>query len=427
VSLRARCLAAALTGLAFAGSAAPVAAASPAAEKAPAIAPLLLLPTAIADAAGPRPPRADDADLGRLAQSLDVLLGETAQDLGILMSPPAATSSPAPFPPPLSFADGALLARARAAHALVVLPSLRAMPAGNVELRLVLAPPQGDAQVRSERVARADLSVRAVVLLRDLVSRRTLPAPAALPPTGAGKAKPSAAPGGLGGRIALMANATVFGGLVGASIQLGSGSNDPRLLYPLLLAGAGIGLGASYLASGEWEVGTGDAWYWAAGVWWPTAAGHLIFQGRFAATRADSDRWVFGVIGGGVGATLATLGLALHPVSEGGAIIANGGGALGLLTGALVELGARGGAHQVPFSGMGYGAGLGWLAAAAVATQVRPRWPTRSPARRVARAFGAGMPLFGVLGESRAGPASAPIVGFGYAGSIEGLMGPFPR
>ncbi len=419
VALRARWLAAALSGLSMlAGSASSSAAAPPAAARAPA-APLLLLPTAVADAGGARPARADDADLGRLAETLDALLAETAQDLAIPASPPSPVSPAAP--PPLGLHDVDLVARARAAGARVVLPSLRATPAGDVELRVVLASPAGALEVRSERVARADLAVRAVVLLRDLVSR---PGPAAAPPTGGTETKPAPArTKKLAGRITLMANATAFGGLVGASIQLGSGSSDPHLLYPLLIAGAGIGLGASYLASGEWEVGVGDAWYWAAGVWWPTAAGHLIFQGRFAATRADSDRWVFGVIGGGVGASLATLGLALHPISDGGAIIANAGGALGLMTGAFVELGVRHSAAQVPFSGMGYGAGLGWLAAAAVATQVR----LGGPAKKVSGVFGAGMPLVGVIGESRAALSSAPIVGVGYAGSIEGLMRPFPR
>ncbi len=260
-------------------------------------------------------------------------------------------------------------------------------------------------------------------------------------------------------------------------------STAPYLLYPLLVAGAGIGLGASYLASEEWEVGTGDAWYFAAGAWWPTLAGHLIFQGRFAATRTDSDRWVFGLVGGGLGATLATLGLALHsPMSDGDAAIANSGGGLGLLLGAMAELGARGDVHQVPFSGMGYGAGLGWLGAAALATQLhvdarcvaavdggfalgglvgaalgsplllggpsegRQRaWAVVTagtalaggatfgalgaaltrPRRREPRS--AATPILGVIGASQAGAKSAPIFGLGVAGSIEGIMRPFPR
>jgi hypothetical protein len=60
---------------------------------------------------------------------------------------------------------------------------------------------------------------------------------------------------------------------------------------------------------------------------------------------------------------------------------------------------------------MGYGAGLGWLAAAAVAVQLRP-------GRLVKRSGRAGTPLLGVIGESRAGPWSAPILGAGYAGSL---------
>lgn len=39
------------------------------------------------------------------------------------------------------------------------------------------------------------------------------------------------------GRVSLIANATLFGGLVGYSIQRGSGSTDPRLLVPLMVVG----------------------------------------------------------------------------------------------------------------------------------------------------------------------------------------------
>ncbi len=359
----------------------------------------------------------------------------------------------------------------------MVLPTLRSTPSGDVELRLALAAPGWALDVRIERVARANLSVRAVVMLRAaLAGHNRAPAVALAAPA-------PEVPRNLPGRITLTANATALGGLVGYSVERASGSTAPYLLYPLLVAGAGVGFGASYLASEEWEVGTGDAWYFAAGAWWPTLAGHLIFQGRFAATRADSDRWVFGLIGGGLGATIATLGLALHsPMSDGDAAIAHSGGGLGLLIGSLVELGARGDLRQVPFSGMGYGAGLGWLGAAALATQLhvdplrvvavdggfaigglagaalasplllgassqgRQRaWVGVTAGSAVAggAAFGAlgaallrprrpekpsaGMPVFGVIGESQAGAKSAPILGVGYAGSIEGLMRPFPR
>ncbi|APR83084.1 Hypothetical protein A7982_08433 [Minicystis rosea] len=423
---------------------------------------IVLLPTAIADEGSRSPTHA--GGLGRLAQTLDALLAETAQDLGLAVVPPPRG--------PTRLGDQDLVARARDTHGLVLLPSLRALESGDVELRLALAGPDGRAvDVLREQVSRADLSVRAVILLRNLVRRHGRPS--ARPPSAA----PSGTPVTTSllkspGRISLIANATVFGGLVGYSIQRASGANDPRLLYPLVVVGAGIGLGASFLASGEWEVKPGDAWYWAAGAWWPSAAGHLIFQGRFAAHRPDSERWVYGLLGGTAGVTLASLGLALHSMEGGNAVMAHSGGGLGMAFGALVEMASRGDVRHTPFAGMGYGAGLGWLAAAAVATQVdadalrvlafdlgvivggltgaaagsplllgetteakqrawagitagsalaggvvsaivfRPRRPAKLADLR-------GQPLIGVLGESRLGTLSAPILGAGWSGVLE--------
>ncbi|HEY4117340.1 MAG TPA: hypothetical protein VGM56_05770, partial [Byssovorax sp.] len=173
----------------------------------------------------------------------------------------------------------------------------------------------------------------------------------------------------------LMVNATVLGGLVGFSIQKASGSSDPRLLYPLLAVGAGIGLGSSLLITEEWDVTPADAWYLSAGMWWPTLAGHFLYAGRFS-TLPEEDRWEFGLIGATMGLTLSTLGVSLRPMSEGGAWLAHSGGALGVVFGGLGEFMGRGSVHTTPFSGMGYGAGIGWLAAAAAATQWRPS-PTR--------------------------------------------------
>jgi hypothetical protein len=169
----------------------------------------------------------------------------------------------------------------------------------------------------------------------------------------------------------LVTNATLYGGLVGFSVQRASGSDDPRLLYPLLALGAGIGLGSSMLATEEWDVGSGDAWFLAAGAWWPTIAGHMIYEGRFAPQAGEFDeRWSFGLIGGVTGIALSTLALSLHGVGEGSAVLAHSGGGFGLALGGLTELAVRGDVSQTPFTGMGYGAGLGWLAAAAIATHV---------------------------------------------------------
>ena len=45
--------------------------------------------------------------------------------------------------------------------------------------------------------------------------------------------------------VVLAVNATLYGGVVGYSIQRSSGSEDPRLLYPLLAVGAGIAGGSA--------------------------------------------------------------------------------------------------------------------------------------------------------------------------------------
>jgi hypothetical protein len=457
-------LLAASVALACAGATS-IARAAPPAEAPREAASIVLLPTAIADADRARPAREGDGELARLAQSLDALLADTAQDLGLSVVPP---------PPGVTrLADGDLLDRARASRAPVLLVSLAAVSSTDVELRLALAVPSAArVSIRRDRVTRDELPVRAVVLLRDLAKglrhAPEKPAPTAAPPPAATS---------LAGRITLMSHATVFGGLVGYSIQRGSGSDDPRLSIPLLLVGAGIGLGASFIASNEWDVSAADAWYFAAGAWWPTVAGHLIYQGRFSVTRSERDRWVFGLLGGGVGATIAALGLALRPMDDGGAIIAHSGGGLGLAFGALVEVAARGDAHHVPYAGMGYGAGLGWLAAAAIATQVRATqlrvalvdagiaagglvgaglasplllgdatpgkqraWASIAAGSAVAGGLGAAIlvhprstgkltktawiPLVGVIGESSLGPLRAPVFGLGYAGSIEAI---FPR
>jgi hypothetical protein len=427
----------------------------------PRVTSVVLLPTAIADPKGIRPARERDKELLTLAQGLDALLSDTTQDLGLAVVPPSAPAG--------RLRDRDLLDRARIANAPVLLPSLRALESGDIELRMALAAPGAHAvDALREPVSRANLPVRAVVLLRDLLKRRSKPKP---PPPAVKPVTPAsvlAKPG----RVSLIANATVFGGLIGVSIQRGSGSGDPRVLFPLLAVGAGVGLGASLLASGEWDVSTGDAWYFAAGAWWPSAAAHLVFQGRFADHRPDSERWIFGLLGGTAGVTLASMGLAVRPVTDGDALMAHSGGALGLAFGALVEMAARGDTKTTPFAGMGYGAGLGWLAAAAVAVHVdvtplrvltvdlgaalggvagaalgspllvndpsvdkQRAWATITASsavvggvitaivarpRKTAKAASLrGSPLIGVLGESRVGALSAPILGAGWSGVWE--------
>lgn len=333
----------------------------------------VLLSTMISEGGALHAPTPAEAELAPLAKSLDALLADTAQDLGL-----AVDRAPRAAPDPAHLGDAELLALSRSSAGVVILPSLRAVaPASrDVELRLALADPAARSLlVRSERVARDDVAVRAVVLLRDLVAdlgggaRPRSPEPL---PTGSVFTAPARGTG----RPVLLVSSTLFGGFAGYSIQRASGSSDPRVLYPLLAVGAGIGLGASIIACDEWEVSAGEAWYVAAGVMWPALAGHLLYQGRFS-PRVESDRWVFGLVGGTTGVTLSVLGLTLHGMSDGGALLAHSGGSLGLVFGGLTEALVRGDVQRTPFAGMGYGAGFGWLAAAALATQLRVVPPSR--------------------------------------------------
>ncbi|WP_438004796.1 hypothetical protein WME89_39485 [Sorangium sp. So ce321] len=480
---RALALAAALPAfvVALPASAEPAGAASPAsaatarpasaatAQPASAERPTVVLPTALAPDAVER--------AAPLASALDALLSDTAQDLGLSVELAGRAASRARPD------EAELIERARASDKLFIAPSLE-LRGDDVELRLALA--SGGARslrVRVERVARDELAVRAAVMLRDLVAELDVGAGAASP---LGQEAPCSEPcrGRLAtparslGKATLAANATLYGGLVGFSIQRSSGSDDPRLLYPLLAVGAGIGLGGAIIIAEEWDVGVADAWYLGSGTWWPTIAGHLIYEGRFAehAEDPDQERWASGLIGGTAGITLAALGLSLGRMSEGGALMAQSGGGLGLTLGGLVEWAARGDVQRTPIAGMGYGAALGWLAAAAAATQLDMTaaqvltidvgallgglgaaalasplvfesptqaqqrawvgaaaggfllgagvaWYVTRPAFAGARAASPswnrfGLPMMGVIGESVVGSRRAPALGLGWQGAI---------
>lgn len=356
--------------------------------------PVMVLPALIAQGEALRLPTPADGELAALAATLDGLLGDAAQDLGLAIDADPAARKRAANPAQLG--DAQLLKRAHQLDRVLLVPTLRAVSdADEVELRLTLAGPAARSlHLRSERVARRELSVRALIMLRDLAADAGGDALRPSPPPPAPAPFALITPARDAGRPVLLVTTTLFGGLVGYSIQRASGSNDPRVLYPLLAVGAGIGLGSSIIASEEWDIGVSDAWYVAAGELWPTLAGHLIYQGRFS-PRVESDRWLFSLLGGGTGVTLSVLGLTLHPMSDGGAILAHSGGALGLVLGGFTEAMVRGDIHTTPVAGMGYGAGLGWLGCAALATQLKV-----TPARILALDLGA---LLGGLGGAAAG------------------------
>lgn len=411
--------------------------------------------------------------LQTLAGQLDVLLADTAQDLGLSLDVGRHEIAPED--------DVELVTAAETRRTMLVVPSIRDRD-GDIELRLVLVEPGSKKLVvRVERVARADLELRAVVMLRDLVSDRSAATQQAHDRR-QGRSGALTVPARSAGKTALAANATIVGGLIGYSIQRASGSEDPRLLYPLLAVGAGGGLVASILAAEEWDIGVGDAWFLAAGAWWPTLAGHLIHAGRFGMYAPgrqgpvhEGEQWTAGLVASATGLSLATLGLAYRRMSDGDAAMAHSGGGFGFLLGGITEAFVRGDVGTLPMAGAGYGAGLGWLGAATLSVYLRPStsrvvgvdlgalmgalggaalgspllldaptaaqqrvwlgmtggmaiiggtvgWfvtrPKIPPAKARQKAEQSwSLPVFGLLGESRAGERRAPVVGLSWSGA----------
>lgn len=421
-----------------------------------------------------QPSETELPDLQTLAGQLDVLLADTAQDLGLSLDLGQTGQAPDE--------DLDLVSASETRQTMLISPSIRERD-GDIELRIVLAQPGSKKlMLRVERVARADIEVRAVVMLRDLVTDRSghAEAPRRRRFEHAGSL---AVPTRSVGKTALAVNGTLFGGLIGYSIQRASGSEDPRLLYPLLAVGAGGGLVASVLVAEEWDIGVGDAWFLSSGAWWPTLAGHLIHAGRFGAYAPNrqgpvhvGDQWTAGLVASATGLSLATLGLAYRRMTEGDAAMAHSGGGFGFVLGGITEAFIRGDVGTLPIAGAGYGAGLGWLGAAtmslflrpttsrvlgadlgmllgglggaalgspllldspSVARQrgwlgitggmalvggtlgwfiMRPKFPTTHKPTKKADAP-LTMPVFGVLGESRAGERRAPVLGLSWSGA----------
>lgn len=296
---------------------------------------------------------------GNLARSVDEAVVTTLTDLGWSIDLERREA----------VGEHALAELAREQQEVIVQPFLRRVD-GELELKLVAAhPDERVLRVRLARFPEDEIELRAVVLVRDVVSRQRDPAGARPAPAERRERDDSWSEG----RAILASNGTIYGGFLGYSIQRSSRSDDPRLLYPLMAVGAGVGLGAAIIASDEWDVGYGEAWYLVAGTWWPAVAGHLIYAGRFADTSTVSDEaWTYGWIASITGVSLATIGLLPHGMDAGGAVLAHSGGATGMVVGGLAELAVTGNNDDFPFGGMGYGAAGGWLAASAAAMLFEP-------------------------------------------------------
>jgi hypothetical protein len=223
--------------------------------------------------------------------------------------------------------------------------------------------------LRVQEIEPREIELRAMVMMRDLVQTgRGAPSgdrATPMPPAEHAVAERART----AGRAVLALNSAALGGYVGFAIHSASGSDDPRLLYPLIALGTGIGLGGSMIVADEWDVGLGDAWFLSAGMIWPTAAGLLLADGYDVEPK--DDRHLYGLVGAAVGVGLATAALTFGGMGEGGATLAHSGGAFGLLLGGVAQLAYEGRTDFTPTRGMGYGTGIGVLAAGVLATQVQ--------------------------------------------------------
>lgn len=313
------------------------------------------------------------------AMELDATLRDAVQDLGYALD--VADAGPANG----HARDLDMLERAHRSSAhtpgrddagtWLVSPRLEPASGDSFILRIVVVPPRGkQLRTRVERVSGADVSVRGLVLLRDLLSTHPAPVTDRSPRPEESAIVGIMAPSRSPGRAVLAANAALFGAFMAFSVQRASGSEDPRLLYPLLTLGTGLGLGSALLVAEEWNVSTGDAWTLAGGAWWGTASGILVANSQKVPL---TDRYAWGVGGGLIGLGLATFSLTRGKADEGDAVLVHSSASLGLGLGALTDFFYRGDLEKTPYTGAGYGSALGLIAGGTLAKL------TKVPASRI--------------------------------------------
>jgi hypothetical protein len=334
-----------------------------------------LTPIGDAPAAGPmHRPVATEKGLFERAAELDSTLRDAVQDLGFTLY--VADAGPAQG----RTRDEDLVARAATATpgigptdrgTWVVSPRIEAAGGGTYVLRLVaVAPRARELRVRVETVPADSVTVRGLVMLRDLLTPEAAAEAAQEQErrsSGAASLASMTSPRSQG-RAVLAVSAGLLGAFTAFSLQNAASQSDPRVLYPLLALGTGIGIGAALLAADEWDVTTGDAWYLAAGGGWGAGAAFLLATGQNVEPSTDRYSWAVG--GGLIGLSLATFALTRASMDDGDAMLTHSGAAFGLLTGATIEWLSNGATDQTPAAGMGYGSAIGLVGAGLLATRV---------------------------------------------------------
>jgi hypothetical protein len=311
-----------------------------------------------------RPDPERERELSLVAKDLDSVIADAAQDLGLTLD---VSGRPTEMTAPPT--EAALIGRAGTGW--VFSPRL-AFEGARVAIRIVaVAPGSRVVLVRSETLAREDIEVRTVLMMRDLVHAARTERPTPIPAPQADEHAVVRAARSRG-RAVLALNAAVLGGYAGFALQRAGGSTDARLTYPLIALGTGLGLGSSMIVADEWDVGLGDAWYMSAGMWWPTLGALLV-----ARDEKDSKRFLYGAGAAAFGMVLATTSLTFGGMSEGNALVAHSGGAFGTLLGGITDLAVRGRTDVTPTEGMGIGAISGVVLAGALARFTPSQPPSR--------------------------------------------------
>jgi hypothetical protein len=352
---------------------------------------LLLRSTVLGEKASKNAKRLAGREAER-AEQLDKILSDAVQDLGFTLDVSDDSNGEVG-----ELTDLDLLARGRG-DGWLVYPTIDLRGPDAVVRIAGVAPGSSVVNVRTEVVKPNELAVRAVVMLRDVVAAKSAPITAGRDRRELERGAPSfVAPARSQGRAVLALNGAALGAFVGYSVQRSSGSDDPRLLYPLMALGTGVGLGAAAIVTEEWDIGLGEAWFLSAGAWWPALSGWYLARGSGDVARSTA-------YGTSVIASFGGLGLAIvaltfhHGMSEGGSLMTHSGGAFGTGLGALAEFAVRGTTTgPTPEQGIGYGAAAGVFLAGALATQVDVE-----PSRVLAVDLGAG--LGGLAGAAAGSP-----------------------
>jgi hypothetical protein len=313
-----------------------------------------------------RPDPEAERQLALVGRELDSVVVGAAQDLGLTID---VTARPGQPPAPIS--EQSLVDQA--ATGWVFSPRV-GLEGASIIVRIVAVQPGTKVLlVRTEHIKPSDLEVRTVLMMRDLVRAAREPSaastqPQAEEPREGAVVERARSPG----RAVLALNAAAFGAYVGYALQSAGGSNDPRLTYPLIALGTGIGIGGAVLAAEEWDIGVGDAWFLSAGTWWPALGAAFV-----GSEEPASRRYLYSAAAAAGGLALATTAVAFSDVTEGDALVAHSGGAWGLALGGVTDLAIRGRTDVTPFRGMGIGAMVGVVGAGTLTVFTPPQTPSR--------------------------------------------------